>query len=159
MGQKFNLERVSPVSATHSLLWVLLRLSCLLTQLIARANTSVNDLQRITGGCPQFCAFSLLTGRGASTVEKHTPFPPASGVPDWGSILCAPPPPPPCTQPVLSTWICSVRGSSSTHSFGYIWATCVSGGQMYFHSFRNGNRGWRKTIFFEAEGDWIEFDA
>lgn len=90
MGQKFNLERVSPVSATHSLLWVLLRLSCLLTQLIAHANTSVNDLQRITGGCPQFCAFSLLTGRGASTVEKHTPFPPASGVPDGGSILCAP---------------------------------------------------------------------
>lgn len=30
---------------------------------------------------------------------------------------------------------------------------------MYFHSFRSGNRGWRKTIFFEAEGNCIEFDT
>lgn len=92
LGQKFNLERVSPVSVTHSLLWVLLQVSCLLTQLIAHGNTSVKDLKRTTGGCPKSCAFSLLAGRGASTAEKHITFPPASGVPDILHTLCPPAP-------------------------------------------------------------------
>lgn len=91
-GAKFNLERVSPVSATHSSLWVLLRLSCLLTQIIMHGNTLVKDLKRTTGGCPKSCAFSLLAGRGASTAEKHTTFPPASGVPGILHTLCPPAP-------------------------------------------------------------------
>lgn len=94
MGQNFYLEQVSPGSATDPLLWVLLRLLCLLTQIIAHGNASVNDLQRIAGGCPQFCAFSLLTGRGARAAEKRSPFPPASGVPAWDSTPGAPAPAP-----------------------------------------------------------------
>lgn len=113
-GAKFSLERVSPVSATHSSLWVLLRPSCLLTQIIMHGNTLVKDRKRTTGGALHPALSPFWQAEGPAQ-RRSTPL---SLLP-LGSraycILCVPPPPPPCTRALLSVGVCSVRGSPSMH--------------------------------------------
>ena len=103
-------------------------------------------------------------GTGTITVEKHSPFPPSFGLTAAAALFCPPSQPPAslCAQPLLpgSQHTSAVCGAiPRLTGFCYIWVTCISGGRVYFHSFRNGNRGWLEIMFSETEDNWIDFDT